>query len=83
MKKSYRAITTAYSILHDIESDKDLKKYNFSLSDYYNALATMEELRKPGSATETFLHNVAEFFKNCGFYVNNTSAGNYKIFTDK
>lgn len=49
MRKSIKAITTAYYILHtEIEDEHDLIKYKLTLSDYNAACEIMEGLREPG-----------------------------------
>lgn len=79
MKKTQKNIVTAYSILHgEIETANDLKKYNFSLSDYNAARETMEELRTETAKTTTLYKNVALFFQMCGYSVTPAGIG-YKI----
>ena len=70
MRKSIKAITTAYYILHtEIEDEHDLKKYKLTLSDYNAACEIMEGLREPGKTAQCIIKNVAEFFKYCGYDV--------------
>lgn len=66
---SMRSITKAYTTLRNIENMEDLKKAKLSLSDYHAAMDIFNELSKPGSSAKTFISNVAEFYKKCGFNV--------------
>ena len=70
MRKSIKAITTAYYILYtEIEDEHDLRKYKLTLSDYNAACKTMEQLREPGKIAQCIIKNVAEFFRYCGYDV--------------
>ena len=71
MKKTeaFKAITTAYTRLRDIESDKDLKKECLSLADYNAAKDIFSELSTPGNAAETFIKSIADFYSRAGFIV--------------
>lgn len=82
MKKTeaMRAITKAYTTLRDCEDMHDLKKLQLTLSDYEAAKDIFKELSTPGNKAETFITNVATFYKNCGFNVELTGV-NYSIDT--
>jgi hypothetical protein len=74
MKKTFtsacQSISRAYETLHcTIYHSDDLKRYGLTLSDYYASLDIMNDLRKPGSHTDTFISAVAEFFRSFGFTV--------------
>lgn len=73
--KKMHIITNAYSKLHEVDSDKDLRKLNLSLSDYHTACDCMMQLGTPTSSTETICENVADFFRWCGFTVSPKGIG--------
>ena len=79
MRPQTKAITTAYTKLKEIENAQDLKREGLTLYEYRAACDMMDELRKPGGVSFTFITSVAEFFKRCGYSVKLTNV-NYKIF---
>ena len=79
--EAFRAITTAYTRLQEIDSAADLKKNRLTLTEYDAARETFADLTTPGSATDTFLQAVADFFRRAGFIVTETATG-YRIRTD-
>lgn len=80
MRKSTKAITTAFSRLDFIENDQDLKNENLTLSDYREAFMIFNDLNSPGKKTFTNCKNVAEFYKRSGFTVNEKN-GVFNIYT--
>ena len=64
-----KAISKAYHILRDINYITDLKKHNFTLSDYNAAIDIFKNLSTPGTSAKTFIKSVADFYKKAGFMV--------------
>ena len=68
--KANKAIAKAYGILHTTIDDMgDLKRYKlYTVANYHAACSILEELRYY-NPTETFIEDVANFFRDCGFKV--------------
>lgn len=80
MKMTSKQMKKLSAIYHDymcIENDVDLKKRKLSLCDYHAFPVIFTEIQSNGS-TETFISNIANYFKKYGFTVAEKSA-NYCI----
>ncbi len=72
-------INTAYNKLLNCLDDVDLRKLKLTLAEYRICQSLMLELGDPrGSATKTVSKAAAEFFKSCGFNVEDKGV-NYHV----
>jgi hypothetical protein len=72
-----KLVTTAYTAIQEIETEKDLRKQKLTLTEYH---AIAENLRafgncKPDDRTETIYKGIAEFFTRYGFTVKQHGIG--------
>lgn len=66
-----------HPLTHDIESDKDLKRYGLTLTEYNHALDIILEFSpiKGNLSAQTIMQNVANLFKKYGFTVKEKGIG--------
>ena len=64
-----RKIASVFSDYNAIENEIDLKKRKLTLSEYQTCKQVLDDIRYNGKS-ETFIKNIADYFKKFGFEVN-------------